>query len=119
MGSTKYAFGKWNLSLKANQMPTNNFLNIDSAGRGYQTTVAGVYSADLTLEALTADAGNMPFAVGSTVIFNLGTDSLNYYPIPIAIESIEPSADFDGLQPVKISGKSNGVVSNTFPVTLL
>lgn len=103
IGGTSYAFGKWTLSMKANLMPVNNF-----TGGGYRQVVAGVKSADLTLEALTYDQGNMPFVCGNQYTFILGYNALTSTTVTIMIESIEPTVDYDGLQPIKISGQSNG-----------
>lgn len=103
VGGTSYAFGKWTLSMKTNVMPVNNF-----TGGGYQQVVAGVKSADLTLESLTYDQGNMPFVCGNQYTFILNYNALISTTVTIMIESIEPTVDYDGLQPIKISGKSNG-----------
>lgn len=103
IGATSYAFGKWNLSMKSNLIPVNNF-----TGGGYQQIVAGVQSADLTLEALTYDQGNMPFSIGVKYTFILGYTSTATITVSIYIESIEPTVDYDGAQPIKISGKSDG-----------
>jgi hypothetical protein len=103
ISGTPYAFGKWSLSMKANIIPTNNF-----TGGGYQTVVAGVKSADLSLEALTYDQGNMPFTIGTKYTFTLGYNALTSTTVTIMIETIEPTVDYDGAQPIKISGKSDG-----------
>lgn len=106
IGATSYAFGKWSLAMKANVMPVNNF-----TGGGYQQVVGGVVSADLTLSSLTYDQGNMPFAVGTLYTFILGYNLTTSVTVQIMIESIEPEVDYDGLEAIKISGKSNGAFS--------
>jgi hypothetical protein len=103
IGALSYAFGKWTLAMKSNALIVNNF-----TGGGYQQVTGGVLSADLTLDALTYDQGNMPFSCGTTYTFILGYNATTTVTVAIFIESIEPTVDYDGAQPIKISGKSNG-----------
>jgi hypothetical protein len=103
IGADKYAFGKWSLSMSANLIPVNNF-----TGGGYQQLVPGVKKAELTLDALTYDQGNMPFVVGQKYTFLLGYTATVNATISIYIGSIEPTVDYDGAQPIKITGMSDG-----------
>lgn len=103
IGATSYAFGKWTLAMKTNVLPVNNF-----TGGGYQQVVAGVTSAELTLEALTYDQGNMPFTTGTKYSFILGYNNTTSTTVSIMVETIEPTVDYDGLEAIKITGKSDG-----------
>ncbi len=103
IGVTSYAFGKWSLAIKGRALPVNNF-----TGGGYQQVVGGVIKADLSLEALTYDQGNMPFAVNTLYTFILGYNATTTVTVQIMIEEITPTVDYDGLEGIKITGTSNG-----------
>ena len=103
VGATSYAFGKWTLNMQAKALLTNNF-----TGGGNQTVVGGVKKADLTIEALTYDQGNMPFSAGTKYAFILGYDSVTSNTVTIFVETIEPTVDYDGLEAIKITGTSDG-----------
>lgn len=98
-----YAFTKWTIEMKCVVVKANNF-----TGGGYQQVVAGMVSATLTLEALTYDAGNMPFACGSKYDFTLSYSDTISLDITILIETISVTVDYEAGQPVKISGQSDG-----------
>ena len=108
IGGTSYSFGKWTLAMKTNLIPVNRM-----GGGGFQEVVAGVSSAELTLDALTYDAGNMPFATGSSYTFVLAYNLLLSTTVVIVIESIEATVDYDGAQPIKITGKTNGTFTSS------
>ena len=103
IGTTAYAFGKWSLSMRTNLIPVNNF-----TGGGFQQLVPGVKRAELTLDSLTYDQGNMPFTVGQKYTFILGYTATVNNTIAIYVETIEPTVDYDGAQPIKITGQSDG-----------
>jgi hypothetical protein len=98
-----FAFTKWNVEMKCVIVKANNF-----TGGGYQQVVAGMLSATLTLEADTYDEGNMAFTAGGTYAFTLGwTDAISLV-MTVLIESISTTVDYEGGQPIKIVGQSNG-----------
>lgn len=103
IGSTPYAFSKWSLEMKCVVVKANNF-----TGGGYQQVVPGLCSATLTLEANTYDQGNMAFTVGNFYSFILGYTATISVTVSMLIESISPSIDVEGGQPIKITGQSNG-----------
>jgi|SRR5215831_2337420 len=103
VGAAAFAFGKWALSISANLIPVNNF-----TGGGYQQLVPGVLKATLTLDALTYDQGNMPITAGQKYTFVLGYTATITTSIGIYVESVEPTVDYDGAQPIKITGQSDG-----------
>src|SRR5262245_53697528 len=103
IGAAAFAFGKWALSMNSNLIPVNNF-----TGGGYQQLVPGVLKATLTLDALTYDQGNMPFTCGVKYTFVLGYTATVTASIGMYVESIEPTVDYDGAQPIKITGQSDG-----------
>jgi hypothetical protein len=103
IGDTPYAFTKWTCSMKTLFVKANNF-----TGGGYQQGVAGITSATLTLEALTYDEGNMAFTSGSKYVFVLGyTESISL-TVTVLVESIDVTVDYEGGQPIKITGQSDG-----------
>jgi len=104
IGSIAFAFGKWGLVMTANLIPVNNF-----TGAGFQQIVPGVKKGALTLDALTYDQGNMPFTCGNKYTFILGYSATVSLSLDIYIETIEPTVDYDGAQPIKITGQSDGV----------
>lgn len=104
VGAFLFSFGKWSLAMETKSLPVNNF-----NGLGFQQVVAGVTKAELTLDALTYDQGNMPFATGSFYTFNLGYSSTASIAVQILVEKIEPTIDYDGLEAIKITGQSNGI----------
>jgi hypothetical protein len=103
VGTTAYAFTKWTASMKTVFVKSNNF----TMG-GYQTGVAGITSATITLESQTYDEGNMAFTSGNSYDFVLGYTSGVSLTITVMIESIDVTVDYEGGQPVKITGQSNG-----------
>jgi len=103
IGSVAFAFGKWALSIQTNLIPCNNF-----TGGGFQQLVAGVSKAELTLDALTYDEGNMPFTSGQKYVFILGYTATVNITLTMYIATIEPTVDYDGAQPMKITGQSDG-----------
>lgn len=104
VGATSYAFGKWSIKLKTKSIPVNNF---NSNGR--QQVVGGVTHAELTLEALTYDQGNMPFSTNATYSFILGYSATQSITVAFFIEEIDVDVDYDGAQPVKIQCTSNDI----------
>jgi hypothetical protein len=103
ISTTEYAFTKWTLEMRCVVVKANNF-----TGGGYQQVVAGMASATLTLEADTYDQGNMAFSVGTTYTFTLGYTALVTVDVPVMIESITPTVDYEGGQAIKVVGQSNG-----------
>jgi hypothetical protein len=99
----EYAFTKWSLSMKCVVVKANNF-----TGGGYQQVVGGMISATLTLDADTYDEGNMTFTVGDTYEFVLGYTSEVDITITVLLESIDATVDYEGGQPIKIVGQSDG-----------
>ena len=108
IGSVPYAFGKWACSMRCNLVPVNNF-----TGGGYQQMVPGVKRAELTLDALTYDQGNMPFTIGQKYTFVLGYTATVNLSISMYVETIDPTVDYDGAQPIKITGQSDGPFSGS------
>lgn len=102
ISTTAYAFTKWSLEMRAVIVKANNFTS------SYQQVVSGLVSASLTLEADTYDQGNMPFTVGTSYIFILGYTVGVSVTVTIVLESITPTVDVEGGQPIKITGQSNG-----------
>ena len=103
ISTTSYAFTKWTLEMKTNIVKANNF-----TGGGYQQVVPGITSATLTLEALTYDQGNMAFTSGNPYTFILGYMTGVSITMPVLLESITPSVDYESNQSIKIVGQSNG-----------
>lgn len=103
ISTTAYAFTKWTASLKTNLVKANNF-----TGGGYQQLVAGITSATITLEALTYDEGNMAFTAGNSYTFILGYTGMVNLTLTVLVESIDVTVDYEGGQPIKLSGQSNG-----------
>jgi hypothetical protein len=75
--------------------------------------VVGVKSAELTLDSLTYDEGNMPFTIGTRYTFILGYTATINTSLAVYIGSIEPTVDYDGAQPIKITGKSDGTFTGS------
>lgn len=99
----EYAFSKWTVEMKCVVVKANNFM-----GGGYQQVVPGLVSATITLEALTYDGGNMPFAVGDMPEFTLAYSATLSMTVTVMIESISATVDVEAGQPIKITGQSNG-----------
>ena len=106
IGATPYAFTKWSASMKTVFVKANNF-----TGEGYQQGVPGMCSATLNLEANTYDQGNMAFVAGNTYTFVLGYTTGVSLTLTVLIESIDVTVDYEGGQPVKITGQSTGSFS--------
>ncbi len=108
IGAQFYAFSKWVYKSKTALIDVPNFL-----GQGYIDRVFSLTDAELELSAKTYDAGNMSFATGTTLTFLLWTDALSSSTVNISVETIELGVEVDGAQPVKLTGKSNGLCPNS------
>lgn len=103
ISTTSFAFTKWTVAMKTVFVKANNF-----TGGGFQQGVAGITSATVTVESLTYDEGNMPFTSGAAATFILGFTTGVSLTIAVIIESIDVTVDYEGGQPVKITGQSSG-----------
>jgi hypothetical protein len=103
ISTTTFAFTKWSAEMKCKIVSANNF-----TGDGYQQIVSGVTSATITVESDTYDEGNMAFTCGAAYTFLLGYMTGVQLSITVIIESITPTVDYNGGQPIKIVGQSNG-----------
>ncbi len=104
IGGFVYTFGKWDLTTETKGQLVNNF-----SSNGRQQVVPGVTSAELSLEALTYDLGNMPLVTGSSYVMILGYDATHSFQAIFYVESINMTVDYDGLQSVKVKAKSNDI----------
>lgn len=107
IGAVSYAFHEWTLNMGTKVLLVNNF-----TGASFQQTIPGVTKAELTLNALTYDRGNMPFVTGTKYAFILGYDSVTSVTVTIQVETIEAGANYDELEPIRIIGQSDGVFTS-------
>jgi hypothetical protein len=103
ISSTGYAFDKFELTEKTNIAKVTNFL-----GGGYQQTVPGVYSADLTTSG-PYDIGNMGAMVpGDTISLILTFVSGTAVTVPFMVVDIKFTSDINDAQRISITWTSNG-----------
>jgi hypothetical protein len=102
VGSTPYAFGKWDLDINTKAVPTNNFTS-----QGFNDNVAGFTGGTITLQG-PWDIGSMPLTSGTVYTFNLN-NGITTIPVPARVTNIKPSNDAEGTPTVSVTAVSKGV----------
>lgn len=102
VGSTVYAFDKWRVSMKAGSPKTTNF-----AGSGFQTLVAGVKSAAITLSG-PYDQGAMAVALNTSYAWILGMDTGVSITVTAIVTGIDVDNSVEDAPRVNITAESTG-----------
>jgi hypothetical protein len=107
IGAISYAFKKWSMDIDTNLPKVNNFLSI------FQQLVAGIRSANLTLEGPYYEGSYPPFIGGNLYIFILNFDNAQGLTGDFLIEKMTPSQDVEDAARLHITARSTGNFSYT------
>jgi hypothetical protein len=99
--SSRYAFKSWQLKMACALPKANNFLS------PYQRVVAGLISAQLTVEG-PYDGNSMAFSAGASYDWVLGLSMSISLTVTALISDITPKNDIEDMPRVSITAESDG-----------
>jgi len=99
---TQIAFRSWKCSMKAAGLKINDFPSL-----GFQTLIAGFFSAALTLEGAYF-AGATALSAGNTYAFNLGYSSTLSLVVSAMITDLTPTVEAEKEETLSVTADSTG-----------